>query len=118
MSNIITKDIQDTIYTLRARLPWLETQRIEDQAFRFFVDGKALSGGEDIGELEELEMRPNTAQHNLARLHARLLDVKRRDILSLPPAHVALLIERIAELEAEESAEIEALKDGNPTETN
>lgn len=118
MSNTIMLEIQDETYTLKARLPWQEMQRIEDQAFRFFVDGKALSAGEDIGELEELEMRPNTAQHNMARLRARLLDVKRRDIPKLPPPHVALLIERIAELETDEQAEIEALKDENPTETN
>lgn len=118
MSNTVTLEIQDVTYTLKTHLSWMEQQRIEDKMFRFFVDGKALTGDEDIGELEELEMRPNTAQHNLGRLHARLLNTKRRDMLNLPPAHVALLIERIAKLEAEEKAEIEALKNGNPTETN
>ncbi len=118
MSNTVAVEIQDATYTLKERLSWQESQRIEDQAFRFFVDGKALSGGEGIGELEELEMRPNTAQHNAARLRSRLIDIKRRDILGLPRAHVVLLIERIEELELEENAEIEALKDGNPTAKN
>lgn len=118
MSNTVTVEIQDTTYTLKIYLPWQEMQRIEEKAFRFFVNGKALSAGDDIGELEELEMRLNTAQHNMARLRARLLDIKRRDITKLQPPHVALLIERIVELEADEQAEVEALKDENPTEKN
>lgn len=118
MSNTRQVPIEDKIYTLKTRLPWQEMQRIEDQAFRFFVDGQALSAGEDIGDLDELEMRPNTAQHNMARLRARLVDVKRRDIPGLPSAHVGVLIDHIIELEKEENAEVEALKDGNPTGTN
>ncbi len=118
MSNTITVEIQSILYTLKERLPWREAQRVEDQAFRFFVDGKTLSAGDDIGELEELEMRPNTAQHNLARLKARLVDMRRQEISGLPSAHVAILIERIVQLETDESAEIEALKDENPTERN
>lgn len=118
MSNTVTVEIQDATYTLKTHLPWQEMQRIEEKAFRFFVNGKALSAGDDISELEELEMRLNTAQHNMSRLRGRLLDIKRRDIAKLPPPHVALLIERIVELEDDEQAEIEALKDGNPIETN
>ncbi len=117
MSTTEVLTIETVDYELKTRLPWMEQAKIEDQAFRFYVDGSALSSGEGLDNIEELEMRPNTAQHTLARLRARLV-IKRRDIPGLPPAHVAILVDRIAELEDEESAEIEALKDGNPTATN
>ena len=110
-------EIQNVEYQLRKRLPWMEQQRIDALAFRMFVDGKAFSETDNIAELEELEIRMDPANHNLARLRARLVNVKRRDVLDLPPAHVAVLIERIEALETEEKAEIEALTAGNPTAT-
>jgi len=110
-------EIQDVEYQLRTRLPWMEQERIDAKAFRMFVDGKAFTEADDISEVEELEIRMDPANHNLARLQARLVNVKRRDVLDLPSAHVAILVERIEALEAEEKAEIEALQAGNPTAT-
>ena len=110
-------EIQGDEYQLRRRLPWMEQQRIDALAFRMFVEGKAFTETDDIADIEELGIRMDPANHNLARLRARLVNVKRRDILGLPPAHVAILVERIEALEEEEKAEIEALQAGNPTAT-
>lgn len=104
-----------TTYTIRTRLGWLEQQRIEDNALRLFADGKAIAAMESIEDLPEIEIRVDRAARDLARLSARLAGVKRQDILGLPAGHVAALLARITELEAEAAAEVESVQPGNPT---
>lgn len=104
-----------TTYTIRTRLGWLEQQRIEDVQFKLFADGKAIASMDSIDDLPEIEIRIDRASRDLTRLNARLVGVKRADILALPQAHVAALLKRIDELEAEAKAEVDSLQPGNPT---
>lgn len=106
-----------TTYTIRTRLGWLEQQRIEDSALKLFADGKAIAAMESIEDLPEIEIRVDRAARDLARLNARLVGVKRQDILGLPQAHVAVLLARIGELEAEAQAEVASVRPENPTMT-
>ena len=105
-------------YTIRTRLGWLEQQRIEDSAFKLFADGRAIAHMDSIDDLPEIEIRIDRASRDLMRLSARLVGVKRSDTQALPQAHVAALLARIDELEAEAKAEVESLQPGNPTTTS
>lgn len=67
--------------------------------------------------MEQVEIVMNTAEHNLARLRARLVGVNRNALKTLPPAHVAQLLARIEQLEQEQEEERDALSPGNPIET-
>ena len=110
--------IEGQSYTLKTRLGWMERRRIEDRAFKVFVAGSQIDdvrgGARDFSDIESVEIRLQTADHDLARLCARL-DMKPKDTLAIPALHAELLLARIAEIEKEEKAEIEALKPGNPT---
>lgn len=106
------------VYTIRTRLGWLDQQRIDDAQFKLFANGRAIAQMDSIDDLPEIEIRIDRASRDLARLNARLIGVKRADVLALPQAHVAALLRRIDELEAEAKAEMESLQPGNPTTTN
>lgn len=113
--------IGETTWIIKRRLGWQEQARIDDYAGRLFTSGRALSDMENISELEEVEIRPDTVGQSTARLLARLVSVddefiKRNQIPKLDPAHVHYLIKRIIELEEEQEEEIKALQPGNPTE--
>lgn len=111
--------IDDVVYVLRDRLDWLEQQRINDAGYQFVLNGRALVNLSEIGDLsevDELTVIPRTAEQNFQRLCARLAPhLKPVDIKRLPVRHVAILLARIAELEAREAAELNELEPGNPT---
>ena len=115
--NTVQVVIEDITYELRTRLPWMEQRRIDDLGWRMFVDGRELSRHSDFSEIESVEIATDSAKQDQARLVARLVGVNRREIPNLKPAHVAILLDKIVELETEEAAEVDALKQGNPTET-
>jgi len=115
--NTVQVVIEDITYELRTRLPWMEQRRIDDLGWRMFVGGRELSGHSDFSEIESVEVATDSAKQDQARLVARLVGVNRREIPNLKPAHVAILLDKIVELETEEAAEVDALKQGNPTET-
>lgn len=107
-----------TTYEIRTRLGWLDQQRIDDAQFKLFANGRAIAQMDSIDDLPEIEIRIDRASRDLARLNARLIGVKRADVLTLPQAHVSALLKRIDELEAEAKAEMESLQPGNPTTTS
>ena len=98
------------IFNCVARLGWLDQQRIDDAQFKLFANGKAIAQMDSIDDLPEIEIRIDRASRDLARLGARLVGVKRADILALPQAHVTALLKRIDELEVEARAEVERLR--------
>lgn len=106
--------IEQTTYTLRTRLGWLEQARIDQAGLQLFADGKTISDGKDLEEMPEVEMRFDAAEKNYKRLCARLLDMKAAEVKRIDPRHVPILIKRIEQLEAEESAEIKSLADEYP----
>jgi hypothetical protein len=105
-------------YKLKTRLSWTEQMQIDEKTATFLVSGDMMKNPSGFSEDDVIEMRVNLVALTMSRLRARLVGVSRKDIPSLPSAHVAILVERIDELENEEQAEIEALKDGNPIATN
>lgn len=109
-----TFSVDGTDYVLNTRLGWYDQQRVDQAGFHMFVEGRALSDIDDLSELEAVEMRMDIAQKNLMRLSLRL-GIKPVEAKALPAHHVPSLLERIEQLEDEEEAEIEALKEGNPT---
>ncbi|MCK4958042.1 MAG: hypothetical protein KAT00_01550 [Planctomycetes bacterium] len=108
--------IEGVTYQLRTRLGWYDLQAVEDKAFRMFTDGRALTDADDLADVKQIQIVNNTAEHNLARLQARLIGVNRNKLKALPPAHVPILIAKIETYEEEQEAEEEALREGNPTE--
>ena len=117
-------------YTLKTRLSWFDTQTIQDTGavLIFELDGKTfqnvqdlervMGAREDAGEVDGVlrcEMKTQTAQQNLVRLKARLVNMSPRQIMQIPNPHAAQLLARIAELEAEEQQELNDLLPGNPT---
>lgn len=111
--------IDDVIYRLRDRLDWLEQQRINDMGYQFILNGRALANLDeirDVSDLDEVTVIARTADQNFARLCARLAPhLKPPEIKHLPARHVAVLLARIAQLEAEEEAELATLEQGDPT---
>jgi hypothetical protein len=117
-------------YEIKTRLNWLEQQRIDDLGGNvvFEFDGKAIKSldqmqaflaSDDTGAgfegLVRMELKTHGAEQNLARLNARLVGLNPRQVQGLPRAHVYQILGRIAQLEAEEAAELTALTPGNPT---
>jgi len=132
MSNFIeTYTCADGVsYELKTRLDWLTQQRLDDMggSIVFEFDGKAIRGMDqmqafltsegDAGNFDGLirmEVKTQSADQNLARLNARLIGLNPRQVMGLPRAHVTQLLARIAQLEAEEAAELRALTPTNPT---
>lgn len=115
IENTLEIEIEGEVYQLRTRLPWMEQKRIDDLGWRMFVDGRELSKAQDFSSLEEVEIKTDSARQDHARLVARLVGVRRRDIADLNPGHVAVLLDKIGELEAEAAAEVKAIRQGNPT---
>lgn len=114
--NTVEMTVGGTAYMLKQRLGWFEQAEVDGKAFRMFTDGGALvRAGDDISEIERIEIVINTAAHDLARLTARLVGVNRNQIKDLDPAHVPALIRRIGELEQEQAAEVAELQSENPT---
>jgi hypothetical protein len=113
-NNTTTVEIEGTEYQLRQRLSWYEQEKIDEKEFRMFVGGRALSQTDNLAELDEIEIRMNTADHNLARLQARLVGLSAGKIRGLPPHHVPILLAKIDELEQEENSEVRELREGNP----
>lgn len=118
-----------TAYELKTRLSWVDQARIDDMSSIVFeFDGQAIRGMEQMqafltseaqaGDFDgfiRMEIKTHAAEQAIARLNARLVGMNARQILGLPRAHVVQLLARIAELEAEEAAELAALTPGNPT---
>lgn len=115
--NTVTVEIEGAEYILRRWLGWYEQDKIDEREFRMFVGGRALSQTDNLAELDEIEIRMNTADHNLARLKARLVGFSAGKIKDIPKAHIDILLEKIEELEQEETSEVRELREGNPTET-
>lgn len=108
-----------TTYTLKTRLGWYEMQTIEQAQFRLFADGKAVTEADDLAQIPLIEIKLDTADANLKRLCAWLVGEGGRtykpiDALKINPGHVPVLLARIAELEAEQAAEVKALADDHP----
>jgi hypothetical protein len=118
MSTTEIKTIEGTDYELKTRLPWVEQMRIDEKTATFLVTGDTMKNPSGFSEDDIIEMRVNLVALTMGRLRARLVGVNRKALPGLPPAHVAILVDRIDELETEEQAEVEALKDGNPTATS
>lgn len=110
-------NIEDATYRLRTRLGWYDLKKVSDKAFQMFAEGKALTEADDLGEIKLVQIAANSADHDLARLKARLVGMNRNKILDIPSPHVAVLIGAIEKYEQEQEAEETALTEGNPTET-
>lgn len=116
MDNTEELTLGDTTYTLRTRLGWREQQRIDQAALRMYADGEAVAQADGLDGIQRVEIQPDIERQTLLRLTLRLVNINRRDIDAINPAHVPFLIERIEELEAETKAEIDSLREQlNPT---
>lgn len=119
MSDNFTEEltIEGQTYRLRTRLGWYDLKKVSDKAFQMFAEGKALTEADDLGEIKLVQISPNSADHDLARLRARLIGMNRNKIMAIPSPHVAILIEAIEGYEEEQEAEEAELMEGNPTGT-
>ena len=108
--------LDGTVYTIKTRLGWAEQQRCDASAFKILINGRAAGGlGEmqDLSDLDEVEIRLTPDLQNTMRLQMRLVSHTPRQAMALPLAHVTRLVARIAGLEAEEKAELQALNAGD-----
>lgn len=106
---IETMEIEGAAYELRKRLGWYEADSVSTAGMRMLLDGKIISAGVDIEDLEGIEVEIDAATRNLRRLTARVVGLKAYEIKKIPRVHAIKLLARITELEAEEDAELAAL---------
>lgn len=101
-------------YEIKTRLGWLEQRRIDEAGYRLYTDGKTISKADSIDDLPEVQIVIDAAEKDYKRLCARLVGYKPIEVQKINPAHVVVLLARIAELEAEAAREIAALNDASP----
>lgn len=99
-------EVEGTAYALRVRLGWYEADSVSTAGMRMLLDGKIISAGVDIENLEGIEVEIDVAVRNLRRLTARLVDYKAYEVKKIPRTHVIQLLAHITELEAEEEKEL------------
>ena len=116
MGNTIAIACEDSEYTIRRRLRHQEQDKIDDLGWIMSVEGKTLSASDDLEDMDVVQLEAQTARQDGARLRARLVGVKRRDIDDLQSTHKALLIREIVALENEEKKEIESFLAAHPSE--
>jgi hypothetical protein len=104
--NTVEVQIDGATYHLRPHLGWYEIDSISTAGMRMFIDGKLISQGADIEDLDSLEVELDAGVRNLRRLSSRLVGLKPFEVKKLPRAHIVQLLAKCDELEAAEDAEL------------
>ncbi len=112
----LTEDliIGEYTYTLKTTLGWYDMQVIEQSGIRLFADGKSVSNADDIASIPMLEIKIDSAEATLRRLTTWLVGYKPIEVLKINPAHVPVLLARIAQLEEAQAEAVKALSDDHP----
>jgi hypothetical protein len=101
-----TMTIDGVEYTLRTHLDWVEADRLTTAGIKLLVDGQTIARGEDLDDLDTVEVTIDQGTRNLQRLAARLIGLNKHKIEHLSRSHVVQLLAKVDELERAEAAEL------------
>lgn len=101
--------VDDTVYYLRRHIGWFEADAITTAGMRMLLDGKIISAGIDLEDLENVEVEIDSSIRNLRRLCARLVGLKPYEIKKISRAHMVQIMARVEALEKVEEAELAVL---------